>query len=68
MFLLLTNKVQWKTNMLSYLNVISQDVWFRRHSYDFFTGNFKVANKNRVSKCSGFKWLRLGAQTICKKE
>ena len=34
----------------------------------FFTGNFKAANKNRVSKCSSFKWLRLGAQTICKKE
>ena len=37
-------------------------------SSQFLNGNFKVANKSRVSKFSGFKWLRPGAQTICKKE
>ena len=32
MFLFLTNKVQWKTNMLSYLNFTSWEVWFCHHS------------------------------------
>ena len=32
MFLLLTNKVQWNTNMFSYLNLISRVTWFCHQS------------------------------------
>ena len=45
--------------MSSYLNAIS---------FEFFTGNFKAANKKRVSKCSHFKCLHLGHKTFVKRK
>ena len=58
------NKVQWKTNTFSYLIVIFWEVWSYHQSFEFFSDNLNASNKNRFSKCSGFKWLC----TIFKKE
>ena len=65
MFLLLIDKVQWKTSvcMFCFLNVISQEVF--SHSLLNFLLVISKPPIRTVSKCSGFKWLRLEVQTIC---